>query len=94
MIEDKRLAQAYLEVGSWVVLFVRMRSGGQERLSEEHLHDLMDANHNIPKFLAGTNDWFTPERMHCYLERYDERWSENGGLHLVRKLEEALSWFE
>ncbi|MFO0789052.1 MAG: hypothetical protein U0805_06310 [Pirellulales bacterium] len=60
------------------------------RLSDEHLFDLMDAIHNVPEFLAGTNDWFTPDRMRSYLASYDERWSDTDGLHLVRKLDEAL----
>lgn len=50
----------------------------------------MDAIHNVPEFLAGTNDWFTPDRMRSYLASYDERWSDTDGLHLVRKLDEAL----
>ena len=91
MQPDERTTRAYLELVGWVVLFVRLRSRGENRLTDEHLFDLMDAVHNIPEFLKGTNSWFTPDRMRLELESYDERWSENGGLHLVKKLDEALS---
>jgi|tagenome__1003787_1003787.scaffolds.fasta_scaffold20930912_1 hypothetical protein len=92
MKADERLMRAYLEVLETVALFVRMRSRGEGRLSDEHLFDIMDAIHNIPAFLRGDNDYFTPELMREYeLGDYDAKWSENGGLHLVRILDEALS---
>src|SRR5437870_3713566 len=91
LMPDERLTRAYLDLVYWVILFVRVRSRGDDRLSDDHLHDLMDAIHNIPEFLAGTNEWFTPERMREYLAVYDERWSENGGMHLIKRLGESLS---
>jgi hypothetical protein len=92
MIADERLARAYLKVLETVALFVRLRSRGKGRLSDEHLFDLMDAIHNVPTFLGGDNDYFTPELMRKFeFGNYDDKWSENGGLHLVRILDEALS---
>lgn len=88
---NEQLTQAYLELLRWVILGVRLRSRGENRLPDEHLFDLMDAMHNVPEFLVGTNAWFTPERMREYLMVYDERWSKNGGLNLIKKLDEALS---
>jgi hypothetical protein len=92
MIEDERLARAYLEVLKRVALYVRLRSRGESRLSDDELHDLMDAIHNVPAALVGEDRWFTPERMREQeFGDYDEKWSSNGGLQLVRILDSALT---
>ncbi|MBX3413466.1 MAG: hypothetical protein KF708_12320 [Pirellulales bacterium] len=90
-----RLTRAYLEVIRMVALFVRLHSTGERRLPDEHLFDLMDAIHNIPEFLVGTNDHFTHESMRQFeLGCYDEKWGHSSGLHLVRILDDALAQYE
>ncbi len=90
-MRDEQTVRAYLKVVRNVVLLTRLRSRGDNRLSDENLFDLMDAIHNIPTFLAERDHhWFTPERMRERFIEYDARWSGSGGLNLVKVLDEAL----
>ena len=70
-----------------VLISLRLRTGYPEKMSQEELvtlikdiHELSDALHNVPQFLSGTNEWFTPQRMEeLYIAGYDERQGELNG---------------
>jgi hypothetical protein len=92
MIAPEQVLRAYLNVLNDVLLFVRLRSRGDNRLSDEHLFDLMNAVHNVPELLTRHGEWFTAEmiRNDAFAD-YDSKWANNGGLSLVRMIDEAMS---
>jgi hypothetical protein len=80
---------AFLSVIETVVLFVRLRSCGQHRLSDEHLFDLMDAIHNVPEMLISSSGYFTAKSIcNGRFADYDAKWGVEG-VGLVRLLDEA-----
>ncbi len=91
MTARDRSTLAFLHVLRHAVLFVRMRSEGPHRLPDEHLFDLMDAIHNVPEYLAGSNGYFTADNLRDhYFAPYDEKWGKES-LGLVRLLAEGIS---
>ncbi len=91
MMAPEPILRAYLHLLCEVSLYVRARSGPDDRLPDRQLHELMDAIHNIPGFLTGFGATLAPEEMReLYLKPYDERWAHGDGLCLCRVLDEAL----
>jgi len=88
-----RVTRAYLELLRRVLVFVRFRSSGNRRLSDEQLFDLMDAMHNVPTLLTGRDPYFTDENIRSALADYDAKWCErsDGGASLISILDEALA---
>ena len=94
MIAADRDLCAFLSVLETVALFIRFRSRGQQRLSDEHLFDLMDAIHNVPELLTKRSGYFTPEMIrNGRFADYDAKWKTDG-LGLVRLLDEAYAQFD
>lgn len=81
------ILRAYLQLFHRIALYVRNRS---KSLSDEELFDLMDAIHNIPEMLTAHGSTFTHEAVQLYLEVYDQRWQDKGGLSLRRIVQSEL----
>lgn len=83
----------YIELLHRVFVYARFCSGGEDRLSDQELCDLMDACHNVPTFLAGTNPYFTDEVIREDLAQYDKKWGHKKigpKINLIYVLDEAL----
>ena len=62
-------------------------------MSDEQLYDLMDAVHNVPALMTGSNDFFTDQRIReNYLAPYDAKWAGKTrfGFSLLKILDEAV----
>jgi hypothetical protein len=83
--------RAYLILLYRVAIQVRLRSGGDERLPDRQLFDLMDAIHDIPSLLADHDHYFTDAQIRERLQSYDDKWTESDPYHfsLVRTLNDA-----
>ena len=94
MVASERELCAFLSVVEVVAVFVRLRSRGNQRLSDEHLFDLMDAIHNVPAMLTCRNGYFTVEMIrNGRFAEYDAKWGAEG-VGLVRLLDEAYERFD
>jgi hypothetical protein len=92
MLAPEPIFSAYLEVVYRVAVYVRNRSRGANRISDDQLFDLMDAIHNIPEFLTRYGEFFTEDLMrHTYLGVYDSHWAVHGGFSLVEVVNEAMA---
>ena len=84
-------ASAYLEVLRRAILQVRVQIRCDKPMSGDQVHDLMDAVHNIPKFLTQRNDFFTVDVIRQELESYDRKWAASeDDFSLIRILDTAL----
>ena len=92
MIAPTPIVRVYSEVIRQVALYIRAKSCGKNRISDDELHDLMDAIHNIPELITRYGEFFTVERMREYFwHSHDYKWVSRGGLNLTALLDRAES---
>ena len=95
MPDNQRNALTYLM--SNIILHVRVKAlrnsnaevGLSNQVSEE-ISDLIDVIHNIPDFLLKGEGWDDNYFKKSFLDVYDKKWSEKGGLNLREKYESFL----
>ena len=64
--------------------------GWSGKVNSEHLADLMDAVHNIPKLVHRWEDCDV-ERLRAFLKTYEETWLSRGGLPLCEFFNRAIA---
>jgi hypothetical protein len=85
---------AFLDLLYRVAIYLRAHSTGPRRLPDSQLHDLMDAIHNVPLYLNGSDAYFTAEKLReLYLASYDKKWVKDGP-GLVTMLDDAYDQFD
>ena len=47
------------------------------QISDEEIHDLLDALHNIPEMLLRYGDWFIEENIDQEIRHYFSKWRSN-----------------
>ena len=72
------------------ILDLRMRLRSGESISDDELHDFLDALHNIPAMLKNYGNWFVEENIDAALEYYDQRWIGRDESQLRRSLIDLL----
>lgn len=84
----------YLWVLEQAIIHVRQRVRAGKPMPDEQLHDLMDAIHNVPKFLSEYGGWYVEENIRAAFAAYDELWGnakdDSPGFRLVECLSMAL----
>jgi hypothetical protein len=68
----------YMTVLERAILELRMRIRYSYEVTNEEVHDLMDALHNIPQMLRNYSGWHLEENIDADLTRYDEKWVPHG----------------
>lgn len=92
-IAPEPVLRAYTELLRRVIVYARFYSGGDRRMSDDQLYDLMDAVHNVPTLLTENDGDLTDQIIRDqYLGPYDAKWAGKGeiGFSLIAILDEAV----
>ena len=84
------VSKAYLILLDKAIVNLRMRIRYGENLSNDEIHDLLDAIHNIPEMLHNYGGWFVEGNINQALLRFDERWQKQGSSDFRISLIDAL----
>jgi aminoglycoside phosphotransferase (APT) family kinase protein len=83
----------YLELLSRAIVTTRFRIREGETISQDEMHDLLQALHNIPTMLrdyGSAGGWFVEENVDRDLLAYDQKWACRGDSELRESLAETL----
>ena len=85
------IAKAFLALMERAVLSMRMRIRYGKEVSQDEIHDFLDALHNVPTMLREYGGWHVEENIEANLETYDRRWVGQPGSKLRHSLMEFLT---
>lgn len=72
---DPAVRNAYLAFLEQAIVRFRCRIRDGERISQDEMHDFLDALHNVPHMLRDYGNWFVEANVDRDLARYDEKWA-------------------
>ncbi|OGT88110.1 MAG: hypothetical protein A2514_02610 [Gammaproteobacteria bacterium RIFOXYD12_FULL_61_37] len=90
MTAPEPILSAYIHLLGRVVLEVRARSIGPNKMPDDQIFDLMDAIHNVPHMLAQYGSFEDKMMRENYLAPYDEKWGGKERFRLLETLEDAM----
>jgi hypothetical protein len=66
--------KAYTGLLEPAILVLRMRIRYSDAITNDELHDWLDALNNVPTMLLNYGGWHVEENIDADLARYDKRW--------------------